>query len=121
MTTLCLRGPDVAIVGWIPFFDGIADLPEGHNYQPSVAMHLLFNSGNHAPPDEFRGGYNDFVVWLRSRRDYRGALYIRDVVLRYEENRPAPIISYQVEGVMGYTPPRLILSGVKFAPPGRLS
>src|SRR5437870_4009510 len=49
MTTLCLRGPDIAIVGWIPYFDALADLPTGHNYQASLAMHLLFNSGNDEP------------------------------------------------------------------------
>jgi hypothetical protein len=31
----CFRGPDVAVVGWIPYFDRIKDLPAGHNYQAS--------------------------------------------------------------------------------------
>ena len=119
MTNLCLRGPDIAIVGWIPYFDRLADLPAGHNYKASLAMHLLFNSGNNEPPKRF-ADYNAFITWLRLRQDYRGALYIHDVILRYEHGKPAPIISYQVEGVMGYTPPRLKLAGVRLSLPGRL-
>ena len=119
MTSLCLRGPDIAIVGWIPYFDRLADLPAGHHYEPSLAMHLLFNSGNTEPPKKF-ADYNDFIKWLRLRRDYRGALYIHNVILRYEAVKPAPTISYQVEGVMGYTPPRLKLPGISLSLPGRL-
>lgn len=76
----CFRGPDLAVVGWIPYFDRIKDLPAGHNYQASLAMHLLFNSGNAEPPDEFAGGYNEFLSWLHSRNDYRAALHISNVV-----------------------------------------
>lgn len=120
MIRSCFRGPDIAVVGWIPYFDRIADLPIGHKYPPSVAMHLLFNSGNNEPPLEFSGGYNEFLSWLDIRRDYRAALYVRDVMLRYEENKPAPIISFQAQGIMGYTPPRLTLAGITVALPGRL-
>lgn len=119
MATICLRGPDIAIVGWIPYFARLADLPKGNNYQTSLAMHLLFNSGNNEPPREFVSGYDEFAEWLQSRKDYRGALYIRDVVLRYEEGRPAPIISYQVEGIMGYTPIQLVLGSFRLAVPLR--
>jgi len=115
MTTLCFRGPDIAIVGWIPYFGALADLPAGHNYKTSLAMHLLFNSGNDEPPTEFSGGYEEFADWLKSRKDYRGALYLHDVILRYEEDKPAPIISYQVEGIMGYTPIQLKLGIFKGA------
>jgi hypothetical protein len=121
MTSPCFRGPDVAVVGWIPFFDRIKDLPAGHNYQASLATHLLFNSGNAEPPDEFTGGYNEFLGWLGSRQDYRGALYIRDVILRYDADKPAPIISFQAQGIMGYTPPRLRIGGITLTPPGRLA
>lgn len=119
MTSICLRGPDIAIVGWIPYFDRMADLPAGHNYKASLAMHLLFNSGNNEPPKSF-ADYHTFIAWLRSRRDYRGALYIHDVILRYKTGKPAPIISYQVEGVMGYTPLQLKFPGISVSLPGRL-
>lgn len=119
MASLCLRGPDIAIVGWIPYSERVADLPAGHNYKASIAMQLLFNSGNEEPPKTF-ADHNAFMTWLRSRKDYRGALYIHDVILRYEDGKPAPIISYQVEGVMGYTPPRLKLPGIRLSLPGRL-
>ena len=115
----CFRGPDVAIVGWIPYFDRIKDLPAGHNYQASLAMHLLFNSGNAEPPAEFTSGYNAFLSWLHSRNDYRGALYIRNVVLRYQEDQPAPSISFDAEAIMGFTPPRLRIAGVTLTPPGK--
>lgn len=82
-------------------------------------MHLLFNSGNAAPPDQFAGGYSEFLGWLKSRQDYRGAMYIRDVILRYEENRAAPIISFDAEGIMGYTPPKLRIAGITLTPPGK--
>ena len=115
----CLRGPDVAVVGWIPYFDRIRDIPPGHNYQASLAMHLLFNSGNDAPPHEFTGGYTEFLRWLDSRDDYRGALYIRNVVLRYDGVNPAPSVSFEAKGIMGFTPPRLKIAGLTLTPPGK--
>lgn len=119
MTPPCFRGPDVAVVGWIPYFDRIKDLPAGHNYQASLAMHLLFNSGNAEPPDEFTGGYSQFLSWLRSREDYRAALYISNVVLRYEKTRPAPSYSFDYEAIMGFTPLRLRIAGMTLTPPGK--
>lgn len=118
MTNLILRGPDIAVVGRIPFYPDLGRLPPGHKYRESLATHLLFNSGNHEPPTEF-ASFDEFEAWLRARKDYRAALYIRDVTLRYEEGAVLPAVSYAARGVMGYTPLRLVIAGKELTPPER--
>jgi hypothetical protein len=119
MAAINLRGPDIAIVGWIPFYQSLANLPRGHQYHESLAMHMLFNSGNPEPPTEF-DSYDAFASWLRGGREYRGALYIREVGLRYEEGKITPISSYEANGIIGYTPIRLVVAGIELTPPQRL-
>jgi hypothetical protein len=118
MSILTLRGPDIAVVGWIPFYPSLKHLPPTHKYRESLATHMLFNSGNNEPPAEF-GSYDDFNAWLDADKDYRGALYIRDITLRYENGLPAPSILYKANGRMGYTPLKLVIAGVELAPPNK--
>jgi len=119
MPTISLRGPDIAVIGWIPFYKSFAHLPPGHKYRESVAMQMLFNSGNKEPPDEFES-YEAFASWLNEGKEYRGALYLRKATLSYEEGRIAPMFSYEVNGIMGFTPIKIVIAGVELEPPKNL-
>jgi hypothetical protein len=119
MVNLSFRGPDVAVIGWIPFYKNLAQLPGGHHYRESLAMHLLFNTGNNEPPTHF-DSYDDFSAWLSTGKEYRGAVYMRDIHLRYEDDKPAPIFSYEAQGIMGYTPAKLVVGNLELTPPDRL-
>lgn len=115
MATYRLAGPDAAGVGWIPRYDSLRDLPHGHRYTKSLAMRLLFNSGNPAPLISF-GNFGAFSSWLDDTREYRAALYLRDVSLEYSNGNPYPTIDYKAEALVGFTPPRIILAKMDFAP-----
>ncbi len=115
-----LRGPDVAAVGWIPFFENLSDLPAGHQYPLSVPMRLLFNSGNPEPKNTF-GGFPDFEQWLyplhpTGTREYRAALYLRDIVLHDPSDGSASRVEYEHGAFIGFTPPRFMAFGINVSP-----
>src|SRR5712692_5981324 len=92
MASLCLCGPDVMVIGWVPFFPSLAAMPAGHKYQQSFASRLLFSSGNPTPPANF-ADYNDFAgrYFPLSRggsKEYRAILYLRNVKLFYVDHDP---------------------------------
>ena len=62
-----IPGPDVAAVGWIPYYPSLAALPPGHHY-PTAGLvgfmtRLLFNSGNPEPSAQF-ATYAGFQHWI---------------------------------------------------------
>jgi hypothetical protein len=120
MDATCFNGPDIMAVAWIPYFPSLNSMPTGHEYPMSLANYLLFNSGNETPPTTF-SDFKDFATWFypshpEGTRAYRAIVYVRDVTLRYTDGDPFPKIAYESDGYIGFTPPRLIVSGVNLSP-----
>jgi hypothetical protein len=117
MLTAQLRGPDVAVIGHIPYYDQLADLPIPHNYgEKQLAMRLLFNSGNPPPHEVFRD-YGHFRQYLEGTKEFRGALALRNVFLDYEDDGSTPRITYAPPYLKpGYTPMRAVVRGADLAP-----
>ena len=77
-------------------------------------MKLLFNSGNPTPRLSF-SGFNEFEEWIfplnmLGTKEYRAALYIRDIHLRYSDDHPAPWVEFTADGFVGFTPLRFMVS-----------
>jgi hypothetical protein len=120
MTNICWSGPDIAVIGWIPYFSSMGAMPAGHHYPTSFANHLLYNSGNPAPPQNF-ADFGDFMNWFYpsngiGTKEYRAILSLHDVKLRYTKADPVPKVEYQPGSYIGFTPPRCVLSGINISP-----
>lgn len=116
MVRRCWKGPDTLVVGWIPFaMDGgsaAAGFPSG----PGTS--LLFQSGNPAPPIGF-AGHVGFTGWLHpcnliGTKEYRAALYLKDIVAEFPANG-APAIRAADGSFVGYTPIRMFFGGANVA------
>ncbi|HET7464534.1 MAG TPA: hypothetical protein VFJ82_24960 [Longimicrobium sp.] len=106
------KGPDVLVIGWIPF--GMR-APAGGAYG-GFAGRTLFHSGNPPPPHGF-GGHAGFDAWRHSpgnpvgTREYRAALYLEGVVAEFPEAAP-PRIDRRANGrFLGHTPLRMYAAG----------
>ena len=114
MATARWKGPDVLVVGWIPF--GTTP-PSSLGYPPSAATTLLFQSGNPQPPIAF-AGYPGYANWLHPRnpvgtREYRAALYLEGVAAEFPDSGAPPRADRTANGsFVGYTPLRLYMGGV---------
>jgi len=116
MNTYRVKGPDATAIGWIPYYDKWPDIPKPHLYRRSIAMRVLFNSGNSEPRENFSDG-DTFQAWVDSSKDYRGALWMRDVTLEWSDEDVRPVLTYTGDGLVGYTPPRVIVRGTDLTPP----
>jgi hypothetical protein len=102
------RGPDVLVIGWIPFHlnpPPLAGYPAGH---PTT---MLLNSGNPRPPVAF-SGYDGFENWMHpgllvGTKEYRAAIYLQDVVAEFHNDGSPPRADCGPYGTFpGYTPYR---------------
>lgn len=107
-----MRGPDVLLVGWIPYFESLDDASGTAFRQHRLArsrgglgpapLQVLFRSGNPEPPDTFNGvpGLDDYA----RRRHFRAFLLIRDLRLLLNDHHVAVQLLYSLESNVGYTP-----------------
>lgn len=111
------RGPDVLVVGWIPF-----SMREPEGWAPGFgpAGRLLFQSGNPQPPPSF-GDRDGFSGWRYSAvnpvgsKEFRAALYLEGVVAEFPEGAP-PRLDRRANGAfLGYTPLRAYAAGINLA------
>jgi hypothetical protein len=111
------KGPDVLVIGWIPF---AISAPSAPGYPPGLATTLLFQSGNPQPPIGF-AGYAGFSNWLFPKnpigtKEYRAAVYMDGVVAEFFDDGSPPRIDYGGKhAFMGYTPLRLYIGGINVA------
>jgi hypothetical protein len=112
------RGPDVLVVGWIPFHI----IPPSHaaGFPAGVSTTVLFQSGNPSPPIGF-GGYDGFSSWLHPKspigtKEYRAAVYLQGVEAEFPGDGAPPRVDRAANGsFIGYTPFRLFIGGVNVA------
>ncbi|HEU4558738.1 MAG TPA: hypothetical protein VFS20_12850 [Longimicrobium sp.] len=111
------RGPDVLVVGWIPFSMGA---PAGWGSGSGFTGRLLFQSGNPQPPPSF-GGQDGFSGWRYGvanpfgSKEFRAALYLGGVVAEFPEGAP-PRMDREANGAfLGYTPLRVYAAGINLA------
>ena len=70
--TVCWKGPDVLLLGWVPYFQDETALPAGHGFSNGLAARFLFQCGNPDPPLSF-GTYKGFTNWRHSATNPVGA------------------------------------------------
>ncbi len=109
MAVVHFRGPDVLVIGWIPFH---MTPPAAAGFPAGAATTALFNSGNPKPPIAFRGyaGFADWIhpVFLVGSQEYRAAVYLEAVEAEFPDDGSAPRADYGNKGAFpGYTPYRL--------------
>lgn len=108
-------GPDVLVIGWIPFSFNRPQAASG--YSNDLATKLLFQSGNPSPPIGF-AGYEGFTAWRHNpqnpvgSKDYRAALYLQGVAAEFQKNAPPRVDCANYGLFPGYTPMRLFTGGV---------
>ena len=111
------KGPDVLVIGWIPFHLRPPNLP---GYVPGLATTMLFQSGNPDPPITFRG-YRGFANWLHplfpvGSKEYRAALYLEGVAAEFPRDGSPPRADRMANDCFpGYTPYRLFRGRVNIA------
>jgi hypothetical protein len=115
MAVTCWKGPDVLVIGWIPFAMSAAAAP---GFPPGPGATLLFQSGNPDPPIGF-AGHAGFADWLHpsnvvGTKEYRAALYLKDVVAEFGRGS-GPVIRAADAPFVGYTPMRMFIGGVNVA------
>jgi hypothetical protein len=111
------RGPDVLVIGWIPFH---LNPPVAPGFPPGLATTLLFQSGNPNPPVAFRG-YSGFANWLYplflvGSKEYRAAIYLEGVAAEFPDDGSPPRADRTANGTFpGYTPYRVFTGRVNAA------
>lgn len=93
--------PDIAAIGYIPL---CSNPPQQYVGTPGIGH--VFGSGNYDPPPDLRS-VDDFVRYLASRREYRGALLISDLLVQFDSRGRAGRVSFKVLTDFfgcGYTP-----------------
>ena len=107
------KGPDILLVGWVPYYVDEAALPVGHGFPDALATRLLFQSGNPPPPPDF-ADYDDFALWIygpqnpSGTKEYRIAMFLEGVHAEFTATS-ARIDRTGNSAPMGYTPLRLQL------------
>lgn len=115
MVGRCWRGPDVLVIGWIPFAMSRSSAP---GFPPGPGANLLFQSGNPDPPIGF-AGHAGFANWLHpsnviGTREYRAAVCLKDIVADFG-GRSGPTIRAADAPFVGYTPLRMFIGGSNVA------
>jgi hypothetical protein len=115
MAEKCWKGPDVLVIGWIPFAMDSASAP---GFPPGPGATLLFQSGNPDPPIAF-AGHAGFTGWLHpstvvGTKEYRAALYLKDIVAEFNSGSE-PVIRAADGPFVGYTPVRMFIGGANVA------
>jgi len=108
----CVLGPDVATVGWIPYYKTLKDIPpSAFRRHPKAwpAFALLFDSGNPSPPKRI-GRMKGFMIDLLWKKRFRGALALADVQLYCDPTR-GHHVKYRSEARPGYTPFNAYING----------
>jgi hypothetical protein len=102
-------GPDVAAIGWFPYYYTIADMPANaytaHRFA-RPALDWLFDSGNDPPPAQFLGGFQELWNGYRPTMEFRGILCVRNVRLNCNPDGTARDVAFLRAGERGYTPLR---------------
>src|SRR3954468_16687025 len=115
-----VAGPDILVIGWIPYYPTMGALPAGHFYPQSLANHLLFNSGNPEPAAQFANyqtlASTYYPLSNTGQKAYRAIIVMRDVTLSYKNNHSAPKIDFEYESYIGFTPPRFIVAVSNLSP-----
>jgi len=112
------KGPDVLVVGWIPFR---LQVPVNSGIPANLASTLLLQSGNPQPPQTF-AGYPGFANWLyplnlNGTKEYRAAFYLQGVEAEFSDDGTLPRISHNGYGYFpGFTPYRIFVGSVNIAP-----
>jgi hypothetical protein len=107
------KGPDVLVVGWIPFH---TDPPQVSGFPAGIATTALFHSGNPPPPEAF-DDYAGFASWLYPKnpngtKEYRAAIYLEGVVAEFPDDDSPPQADRTANGCfIGFTPSRLFIGG----------
>jgi hypothetical protein len=102
------RGPDVLVIGWIPFH---LNPPALAGYPAGTATTMLLNSGNPNPPIAF-AGYDGFENWMHpgflvGSKEYRAAIYLRGVAAEFlDDGSPPRADCGPFWAYPGYTPYR---------------
>lgn len=107
----CICGPDVASIGWIPYFKYITQMPANDYTRHSLfypAFQVLFDSGNDPPPPVTFSGLTDFFNFL-STENFRGAMYLGDVRLCCDAMGRPTQVSWRRYEEVGYTPMRVVV------------
>src|SRR3712207_6514636 len=112
-------GPDVASVGFIPYYKSISHVPQNHYTEHRFAsppFDLLFDSGNTPAPKQSFTGMDDFLRFVGSK-NFRGVMTIRGVKLHCDDGgKPRELKVKHYEDV-GYTPMRDFLAWRLFRSP----
>jgi hypothetical protein len=85
-----VAGRDIAAIGYIP---QCIDPPGA--YSSVTGMGLMFRSGNYQPPSDISGP-TDFVRYLASRREYRGALMVSNIEVIFERTADPKRVSFTI-------------------------
>jgi hypothetical protein len=103
-------------VGWIPYYERLADMPTNDYYvfateskRKWIACDMLFYSGNTpTPAAQFLEQQREFAELLHSK-NYRGALWLRDIRLHCYDNDTYKVECKPLVGKqhVGYTPMRM--------------
>ncbi len=117
-----ISGPQVACVGWIPFYDDVSEMPscdyKSHSLAKSVfrpsALSILFRSGNPSdsgsdsnPSPASFSDRTQFLKFLESK-NYRAALALDDVkLIATKAGRPLRV-SFKSPEAVGFTPIRVM-------------
>jgi hypothetical protein len=109
--TIRYRGPDVLVIGWIPFH---LHPPALAGYPAGLATQMLFNSGNPNPPIAF-DGYGGFENWIHpgflvGTKEYRAALYMQEIAAAFHDDGSPPSADCgPYDTFLGYTPYRFFV------------
>jgi hypothetical protein len=113
-----VEGPPAAIIGWIPYFFTLGDMPANAWTAHSLgdAVERLFDSGNTPePPANLIDyvGFRDFLLprtfFAQGKKNFRGAACIRNFTVFFDEIGRPINRSYDCERHVGYTPCRTVV------------
>lgn len=117
-----IRGPDVASIGFIPYYKSIKQVPPSSytlhhlGLRSRIGFSLLFDSGNRPPMEQSFPGVKEFMKRISSR-EFRGAMELRDVKLHCDANhKPFKLSAMHFEEI-GDTPIRELVTWRIFGQP----
>lgn len=103
----CRMGPPVAAIGWIPFHDSPEEFdgaPLATHWASTLAVPVLFRSGNRQPPVAFSGP-GGFAEDLKLR-DFRAAISIDEPKIYVARDGSVAGFTFQGLSDVGCTPAR---------------